>query len=191
MKPLLFTLGLGLSLLMGGCAVSPQSIVLHPQATLTGPIYGQGRELTIKIEDRRSSSVLGTRGGVYENSSVITISNDITAALLLAARTSAAQLGFDGSSSSAPAHLTLILEELSYDTQTSNLINTVSIDANITLVTTVGGSSHTGHYRTQRSHQFPRLPDAQKNQEIISEALSTSLERGFSDISLANFLGQN
>jgi uncharacterized lipoprotein len=191
MKPLLFTLGLGLSLLMGGCAVSPQSIVLHPQATLTGPIYGQGRELTIKIEDRRSSSVLGTRGGIYENSSVITISNDITAALLLAARTSAAQLGFDGSSSSAPAHLTLILEELSYDTQTSNLINTVSIDANITLVTTVGGSSHTGHYRTQRSHQFPRLPDAQKNQEIISEALSTSLERGFSDISLANFLGQN
>jgi uncharacterized lipoprotein len=191
MKPLLFTLGLGLSLLMGGCAVSPQSIVLHPQATLTGPIYGQGRELTIKIEDRRSSSILGTRGGVYEISSVITISNDITAALLLAARTSAAQLGFDGSSSSAPAHLTLILEELSYDTQTSNLINTVSIDANITLVTTVGGSSHTGHYRTQRSHQFPRLPDAQKNQEIISEALSTSLERGFSDISLANFLGQN
>jgi uncharacterized lipoprotein len=191
MKPLLFTLGLSLSLMMGGCAVSPQSIALYPQATLTGPVYGQGRAITIEVEDRRSSSVLGSRGGIYETSSIISISNDINAALLVAAQESAAQLGFDGSSSSAPAHLTLILEQLSYDTQTNNLINTISIDAKITLTTTVAGSSHTGHYRTQRSHKFPRLPDAQKNQEIISEALSTSLERGFSDISLANFLGQN
>jgi len=191
MKPLLFTLGLSLSLIMGGCAVSPQSVVLYPQATLTGPLYGQGRTMTIQVEDRRSSSVLGSRGGIYETSSVISISNDISAALLAAAQKATSQLGFNGSSSSAPAHLTLILEGLSYDTQTVNLINTINIEANITLTTTVGGSSHTGHYRTQRSHKFPRLPDAQKNQEIISEALSTSLERGFSDISLANFLGQN
>ena len=176
---------------MGGCAVSPQSVVLYPQATLTGPLYGQGRTMTIQVEDRRSSSVLGSRGGIYETSSVISISNDISAALLAAAQKATSQLGFNGSSSSAPAHLTLILEGLSYDTQTVNLINTINIEANITLTTTVGGSSHTGHYRTQRSHKFPRLPDAQKNQEIISEALSTSLERGFSDISLANFLGQN
>tara|TARA_B100000767_G_scaffold38134_1_gene32092 strand:+ start:424 stop:999 length:576 start_codon:yes stop_codon:yes gene_type:complete len=191
MKPLLFTLGLSLSLIMGGCAVSPQSVVLYPQATLTGPLYGQGRTMTIQVEDRRSSSVLGSRGGIYETSSVISISNDISAALLAAAQEATSQLGFNGSSSSAPAHLTLILEGLSYDTQTVNLINTINIEANITLTTTVGGSSHTGHYRTQRSHKFPRLPNAQKNQEIISEALSTSLERGFSDISLANFLGQN
>ncbi len=191
MKPLLFTLGLSLSLIMGGCAVSPQSVVLYPQATLTGPLYGQGRTMTIQVEDRRSSSVLGSRGGIYETSSVISISNDISAALLAAAQKATSQLGFNGSSSSAPAHLTLILEGLSYDTQTVNLINTINIEANITLTTTVGGSSHTGHYRTQRSHKFPRLPNAQKNQEIISEALSTSLERGFSDISLANFLGQN
>ena len=191
MKPLLFTLGLSLSLIMGGCAVSPQSVVLYPQATLTGPLYGQGRTMTIQVEDRRSSSVLGSRGGIYETSSVISISNDISAALLAAAQKATSQLGFNGSSSSAPAHLTLILEGLSYDTQTVNLINTINIEANITLTTTVGGSSHTDYYRTQRSHKFPRLPNAQKNQEIISEALSTSLERGFSDISLANFLGQN
>ena len=191
MKPLFFTLGLSLSLLMGGCAVSPQSIVLSPQAALSGPAYGQGRALAITVEDRRSSSVLGSRGGIYEASSVITISNDITSALLIAAQGAANQLGFDGSSASAPATLTLILEQLSYDTQSNNLIHTVSIDAKITLVTTVGGSSHTGHYQTQRSHKFPSLPEAQKNQEIITEALSTSLERGFSDISLANFLAQN
>ena len=191
MKPLFFTLGLSLSLLMGGCAVSPQSIVLSPQAALSGPAYGQGRALAITIEDRRYSSVLGSRGGIYEASSVITISNDITSALLIAAQGAANQLGFDGSSASAPATLTLILEQLSYDTQSNNLIHTVSIDAKITLVTTVGESSHTGHYQTQRSHKFPSLPEAQKNQEIITEALSTSLERGFSDISLANFLAQN
>jgi len=178
-------------LLMGGCAVSPQSIVLSPQATLSGPAYGQGRALTVNVEDRRSSSILGSRGGIYEASSVITISNNITGALLIAAQDAANQLGFDGSSSSAPAQLNLILEELSYDTQSNNLIHTVSINAKITLTTTVGGSSHTGRYQTQRSHKFPRLPDAQQNQEIISEVLSTSLERGFSDISLANFLAQN
>tara|TARA_B110000503_G_scaffold6818_1_gene9249 strand:- start:8747 stop:9322 length:576 start_codon:yes stop_codon:yes gene_type:complete len=191
MKPLFLTFWLSLSLIIGGCAVSPQTIVLRPQASLAGPFYGQGRAITIKVEDRRSSSVLGSRGGIYKNSSVITIANDINAALLLAAQESAAQLGFDGSSSAAPAQLLLILEQLSYDTRTKGLINTVSLSAKITLITSVGGSSHTGHYQTQSSHQFPQLPDAQKNQQIISEVLSTSLERGFSDISLANFLAKN
>ena len=191
MKPLFLIFWLSLSLIIGGCAVSPQTIVLRPQATLTGPFYGQGRVLTIEVEDHRTSSVLGSRGGVYQNSSLITIGNDINAALLLTAQESAAQLGFNGSSSAAPAHLRLILEELSYDTRTKGIINTVSLDAKITLITSVGGSSHTGHYRTQRSHQFTQLPDAQKNQNIISEVLSTSLERGFSDISLANFLAKN
>ena len=191
MKPLLIALCLSLIALMGGCAVSPQSIMIYPQATLAGPFYGQGRALTIKVEDRRSSSVVGSRGGVYETSSVITIANDINAALLVAAQSSAAQLGFDGSSSAAPAQMTLILEQLNYATATKSLIHTISLEAKITLITSVGGSSHTGHYKTENSHQFSQLPDAQKNQQIISEVLSTTLERGFSDLSLANFLAKN
>lgn len=191
MKSLVFTLGLSLSVFMSGCAVSPQSIVINPQATVSGLSYGQGRALTIKVEDRRSSKILGSRGGVYESSSTITIANDINDALLLVAQGAAAQLGFDGSSLAAPATLTLALDELSYNTQTKNLINTITISAKITLITSVNGSSHTGHYQTQRSHKLPSLPNAQKNQQLINEALSTSLERGFSDISLVNFLAQN
>jgi uncharacterized lipoprotein len=191
MKSVIFTLGLGLSVLISGCAVSPQSIVINPQVAASGPAYGQGRALVINVDDRRSSGVLGSRGGVYENSSLITISNDINGALLLAAQSAAAQLGFDGTSSAKPATLTLALDELIYDTQTQNLINTVTIIAKITLTTTIGSSNHTGQYQTERSHKLPQLPDAQKNQDIISEALSTSLERGFSDISLANFLAKN
>jgi uncharacterized lipoprotein len=191
MKSVIFTLGLGLSVLISGCAVSPQSIVIKPQVAASGPAYGQGRALVINVDDRRSSGVLGSRGGVYETSSLITISNDINGALLLAAQSAAAQLGFDGTSSAKPATLTLALDELIYDTQTQSLINTVTIIAKITLTTTIGSSTHTGQYQTERSHKLPQLPDAQKNQEIISEALSTSLERGFSDISLANFLAKN
>jgi uncharacterized lipoprotein len=191
MKSVIFTLGLSLSVLISGCAVSPQSIVINPQVAASGPAYGQGRALVINVDDRRSSAVLGSRGGVYETSSLITISNDINGALLLAAQSAAAQLGFDGTSSAKPATLTLALDELIYDTQTQSLINTVTIIAKITLTTTIGSSTHTGQYQTERSHKLPQLPDAQKNQEIISEALSTSLERGFSDISLANFLAKN
>ncbi|MDC1341639.1 YajG family lipoprotein [Oceanospirillaceae bacterium] len=191
MKSVIFTLGLSLSVLISGCAVSPQSIVINPQVAASGPAYGQGRALLINVDDRRSSAVLGSRGGVYETSSLITISNDINGALLLAAQSAAAQLGFDGTSSAKPATLTLALDELIYDTQTQSLINTVTIIAKITLTTTIGSSTHTGHYQTERSHKLPQLPDAQKNQDIISEALSTSLERGFSDISLANFLAKN
>ena len=191
MKSVIFTLGLSLSVLISGCAVSPQSIVINPQVAASGPAYGQGRALVINVDDRRFSAVLGSRGGVYETSSLITISNDINGALLLAAQSAAAQLGFDGTSSAKPATLTLALDELIYDTQTQSLINTVTIIAKITLTTTIGSSTHTGHYQTERSHKLPQLPDAQKNQDIISEALSTSLERGFSDISLANFLAKN
>jgi len=191
MKPILKTLGLSLSLFISACAVSPQSVVVQPLVNISGALYGQGRALTITVEDRRANTALGSRGGVYEASSTITLSNDINTALLVAAKAASVQLGFDGSSSATPAKVTLVLEQLTYDTQTHNLIHTISLDAKITLITDVNGSNHIGHYRTQRSHKFPRLPDAQKNAEIINEVLSTSLERGFSDISLANFLAHN
>ena len=191
MKALVMTLGISLSLLIGGCAVSPQSVVVNPQASVSGPAYGQGRALAIEVEDRRASSVLGTRGGVYESSSVITIANSIDDALLLATSKAALQLGFDGTGSATPATMTVILDELNYDTKTQGIVNNISIDAKITIIVRVGGSSHTGHYQTQRSHKLTKFPNAQENQAFVNEVLSTSLERGFSDLSLANFLAQN
>ena len=54
MKPLLIALYLSLSVLVAGCAVSPQTITIVPQTNLSGPFYGQGRTLTIEVEDRRA-----------------------------------------------------------------------------------------------------------------------------------------
>ena len=80
---------------------------------------------------------------------------------------------------------------ISFDPRITNISNIDPHKACLIWLKKQTRSSSPGHYQTENSHQFSQLPDAQKNQQIINEVLSTTLERGFSDISLANFLAKN
>src|SRR3990167_6512366 len=68
---LLFGLVAVASLTLVGCAHSPQQ--LSPQPKLNSPLtaVGQGQPVVVRVADGRPSPVLGTRGGLYPETSAI------------------------------------------------------------------------------------------------------------------------
>ncbi len=73
LQRLLFGLITVTSLTLVGCANSPQQ--LSPQPTLTTQLapVGHGQQVVVRVVDGRRSPVLGTRGGLYPETSSITV----------------------------------------------------------------------------------------------------------------------
>lgn len=104
------------SLLLGGCALSPQQ--LNPQPRLQGSLVavGQGQPVQVRVVDGRPSPVLGTRGGLYPETSTISVDGQRMLPRLQAEADAAVRLlGFvpGGSGYNVP-QLTLTLAELKY-----------------------------------------------------------------------------
>jgi uncharacterized lipoprotein len=184
--PLLLSVGL-----LSGCALSPQVIDIYPQAHVSGPAYGQGRQISVAVNDQRPSQTLGSRGGVYGNTSTITINNNLAEAVQMTAEHALKQLGFNGNSSANPAQMSITIETLTYDTRQKNLIYYVDLAAVVRVTTTIDGSVHEGSYKTQGNHQFGQAPTADKNASIINKLLSDTIDRAFSDPNLARFMLKN
>ena len=182
---------LSISVALSGCALSPQIIDIYPQAKVSGPAFGQGRKATVEVINALSSKTLGSRGGVYSDTSTITINNDLAAAVTLTAKHALEQLGFNGNSSFEPAHFQIAIEELQYGSRQKNLIYGVDLVAVLSVTTRIGDSEHVGHYKSEASHEFSQPPSEEKNASIINTVLSDTLDRAFSDPNLARFILKN
>ena len=64
------------SLTLAGCALSPQQLTPQPKLTSSLTPVGQGQPVVVRVVDGRSSPVLGTRGGLYPETSAISVSGE-------------------------------------------------------------------------------------------------------------------
>lgn len=190
MLRLLITLTLSLGLI-SACALSPQVVDIYPQVKVSGPAYGQGRQVDVQVVDKRDSQILGSRGGVYDSSSTITINNNLQSAVLATAQDGLKQLGFNGNSGAQPATMVITINQLTYDTKQKNLLYYVDLEASMSVTTTIAGNVHTGNYKTQGNHQFGQAPDAAKNASILNKLISDTIDRALSDNNLAKFILNN
>ncbi|RCI70797.1 hypothetical protein DT376_32600, partial [Pseudomonas aeruginosa] len=111
---LLLSLMTASALVLGGCALSPQQ--LDPQPVLKGPLtaVGHGQPVVVKVVDGRPGPSLGTRGGLYADTSTLTVrSEDVVPKLQAQAETAVRLLGYTPSANAYNApQLTLTLAEL-------------------------------------------------------------------------------
>lgn len=177
--------------LLGGCALSPQVVNIAPQASVSGPAYGQGRGVNVEVISKLPSKTLGSRGGIYSDTSTITINNDLSAAVKLTAEHALQQLGFSNTSSATPADISISIETLTYSSHVKNLIYHVDVETALKVTTVINGSVHEGNYRTEGAHQFTQAPDEEKNAKVINQLLSDTMARAFSDPNLAKFMLKN
>ncbi|HKM36351.1 MAG TPA: YajG family lipoprotein [Thiopseudomonas sp.] len=167
-----------------GCGLSPQH--LQPEPRFTGQVakVGQGQPVTVLVRDARSSPIIGTRGGLYANSSVISVSG---ASFLprLQAETDAAvrMMGFTPMSQGVGnAQLTLTLTELSYKAIEKNpLSKEAKLQAVYTLEAVNGTRRYSGRYAATLTQGYASAPNEQKNNEWVSSVLGEALQRVFND----------
>jgi uncharacterized lipoprotein len=183
--PLLF--GLALS----GCALSPQE--LSPQPKLTAPLVavGQGQPVQVRVVDQRPSPLLGTRGGIYPETSSISVPADkLMPRLQAEVETAVRLLGFTPTAG-APnaAQLTVTLVELKYQSpKDSSYVTEADITSILRADIQNGNRRYSGRYAASTNQRFGMAPNQQTNTELVSKVLSNALTRLFSDPSIGKGL---
>jgi uncharacterized lipoprotein len=193
LQRLLFSLVAVSALALAGCAHSPQQLDPTPKLNETINPVGQGQPVAVRVVDGRSSPTLGTRGGLYpETSAVIVPKDKIIPKLQAQAEAAVRLLGFTPSANAYNApQLTLTLAELKYQSPKEGLyVTEANVGATFRIEVQNGGRRYTGRYGASLNQRFGMAPNEQTNTKLVSEVLSDALTRVFRDQSISQVLAQ-
>lgn len=193
LQRLLFGLVTVLGMSLVGCAHSPQQ--LDPTPKLNGTInpVGQGQPVVVRVVDARPSPTLGTRGGLYpETSAVIVPSAKVIPKLQAQAEAAVRLLGFTPSPNAYNApQLTLTLAELKYQSPKEGLyVTEANIGATLKIEVQNAGKRYNGRYGASLNQRFGMAPNEQTNTKLVTDVLSDALTRVFRDDNIGRLLAQ-
>lgn len=181
------------SLVLAGCALSPQQIQPDPKINAPLTAVGRGQPVVVRVADGRSSPSLGTRGGLYpETSSVFVRGEDVLPRLQAQAEAAVRLLGFTPSPNAYNApQLTLTLADLKYQSPKEGLyVTEADISATFRVDVRNAGRSYSGRYGASLNQRFGMAPNQQTNTKLISDVLSSALTRAFRDPAIGQLLAQ-
>ena len=178
-----------LGLAAASCARSPQVVTLSP--ALTGPpgkIAGP-RTVELSVRDDRSSKVIGSRGGLYAQTSTITTEDDISPGLTELLTQKLEQQGYIvvPPGSGGQAKLSVALQKLTYETGGA-LLTGIKVSSSVGVTCTKGGETLTSRYVTNHREEFATAPNAKKNSELINMVVGRSLDQMLGDRELRDFM---
>lgn len=177
--------------LLTGCALSPQTVAINPRIDLA-EINQQGEQqgLSLQVADARGTRVVGTRGGVYPETSEISTGEDIKTPIRNVLTKALRNMGYNvvGENEQSAADLKVIVDTLEYKTKSETVMKAVETAATIRVVAKKGNREYTGRYRGKRTTEVLKAPDEDRNAEMINAALSHVLQRLLNDAELHEFL---
>lgn len=175
---------------LSGCALSPQYVDLRPDIEIKQQV-NPSQVVTLSIEDNRGKAQLGTRGGVYKDTSFIYLNRPIADSLRPAAIQALNALGLDTEGQSpVPVNIKLRLDRFDYQMNDEKLPKKVALNIGIHLTATKGSGTHEGQFNSAKEYSFMRAPSDEDNEKIINEILSETLSRLFNDQRLLDFIRQ-
>ncbi|MCH8532684.1 MAG: YajG family lipoprotein [Saccharospirillum sp.] len=179
-----------LAAMLAGCAqFSPQQVEFTPSIEQTSVPQGNGAGILVNVTDRRSSTVIGYRGGTYAESSSITASNDLRRLIENIAEDVLTRGGYRLDGSMVDMQMTIYLDELSYQLEDLDAVRKRATGAaRVSVEVFRDRSNYSNSYRAQRSIETFRYPSEERNDELLNRVLETALNRMFSDAGLENFM---
>ncbi|MGH8354322.1 MAG: YajG family lipoprotein [Pseudomonas sp.] len=181
------------SLTLVGCALSPQQLSPQPKLTAQLTPVGQGQPVVVRVVDGRPSPVLGTRGGLYAETSTISVQGqDILPKLQAQAEAAVRLLGFTPTPNAYNApQLTLTLAELKYQSPKEGLyVTEATINATFRADVQNASRRYSGRYGATLNQRFGAAPNQQTNTKLVGDVLSDSLTRVFKDPTIGQLLLQ-
>lgn len=176
--------------ILAGCAqLSPQQVEFKPAIEQSSVPRGTGAGILVNVTDRRTSTVIGQRGGTYADSSSITASNELRRLIEDLAEEVLTQGGYRLDGSSVDMQMSIYLDELSYQLEDLDAVRKrATAAARVSVEVFRDRSNYSNSYRAQRSIETFRYPSPERNDELLNRVLETALNRMFSDAGLENFL---
>ncbi|MDF1691889.1 MAG: YajG family lipoprotein [Zhongshania sp.] len=190
---LLKTCVLAASVWLTACASSPQAIKLAPQFAAPTSHNGNNSPVHVRVSDQRQNKVLGSRGGTYRDTSVVTIGNDLSLAVEKPLAAHMAAMGYDTDSLSAnTADLHVIFESLVYNHPKEDGVGyDMDMLATVNVEVRRGNEHYEGRYRVKRKQKFFNAPSESHNAELVNGLVVEVLNSMFDDPKLVGFLRKN
>ena len=193
LQRLLFGLITVTSLTLVGCAHSPQQLSPQPKLTTQLAPVGRGQPVVVRVVDGRPSPTLGTRGGMYPETSAISVSSaDLIPKLQAQAEAAVRLLGYTPTTNAMNApQLTVTLAELKYQSPKDSMyVTEATIGATFRSDVKKGGRPYSGRYGASLDQRFGMAPNQDTNTKLVSDVLSDALTRVFKDPSVGRLLGE-
>ena len=192
LQRLLFGLIAVAAITLVGCASSPQQLSPQPKLTQQLAAVGQGQQVTVRVVDGRSSPVLGTRGGLYPETSSVTVNaNDVIPKLQAQAEAAVRLLGFTPVTGGSGPQLTITLADLKYQSpKNSTYVTEATISATFRADVQNASSRYSGRYGASLNQRFGMAPNQETNTKLVSDVLSDALTRVFKDATVGQKLAQ-
>lgn len=166
-----------------GCALSPQSIDLHVKKPYQVSAQGQQKQLSLSVLDDREDKVLGSRGGTYAESAMITLNNDIEQVTAQAFSFSLQQAGFKLTDSEPNASkLVVSIKDFEYQVSKTGIFEKtvkISIIVQAQIINALGESTQVLDSWSQ--WQRFTLPNNETNQEYVIEVFNDVLKKLIED----------
>lgn len=181
------------SLALVGCAHSPQQLKPQPRLNAALAAVGQGQPVVVRVADGRSSPNLGTRGGLYPETSAISVQGkDILPRLQAEAEAAVRLLGFTPSANAYNApQLTLTLADLKYQSPKEGLyVTEADISASFRVDVQNSNRRYSGRYGASLNQRFGMAPNQETNTKLVGDVLSDAMTRAFKDPTIGQILAQ-
>ncbi|MGY2272577.1 MULTISPECIES: YajG family lipoprotein [Pseudomonas] len=191
LQRLLFGLITVTSLTLVGCANSPQQLTPEPKITTQLAPVGHGQPVSVRVVDGRPSPTLGSRGGLYPETALVSVNaQDVLPKLQAQAEAAVRLLGFTPSANAPGApQLTITLAELKYQSPKDGLyVTEASIGATFKSDVSAGTRRYSGRYGASLNQRFGMSPNQDTNTKLVSDVLSDALTRLFKDPSIGSLL---
>lgn len=184
---------LTVAVLAGGlvaCGLSPQQVQPVPRLEGRLPAVAQGQAVAVSVQDKRSSPVLGTRGGLYENNQLTAAPATLERGLREEAEAALRMQGFVPQAG-AGRQLDVQLTHLNYEVvEGRTVFGEVRLTASLHVNLRKPGADYQAEYVARLSKGFVKAPSAQTNDGLVSQVLTDALQRLFEDPAVAEFLAR-
>ncbi len=175
-------------LLLSGCTLSPQTIHVTPAITIAPESFGRGHSINVLVQDNRQDATIGSRGGVYRNSSTIRSANDVAEAVRAQTAAGLVAQGYALTGTEAESMLRIGIDQLSYVVPAGALATSADITAVLRIVAQRDNRQFETTYKSTVNRRFPVTPTATQNEVWINEVLNETLHRFFADPKMRAFL---
>ncbi len=179
------------AVLLAACAHSPVQVRVQPEVQVAPANIGAGYTLQARGVNQLPGGGLGSLGGIYADSSNITLANNIEQALGDSLSRGFENWSFRTIDGPADVQVVANLTDLRYDSPNKLYTTKVDTGASIQLQVMVGGATFFGNYSTSGKDRNLIKPSREEVEVSINKLLSATLQRAFEDEKLKAFLGQH
>lgn len=177
--PLLFVMG---------CALSPQSVHLNPKIDAQFDVIANKTLISVSATDKRANKELGTRGGTYEDSSGIVISNDAALAVKFAMSEGLSSLGFNTNDKAQNIQFDYALNSAKYWADATSLLTNTYLKIEGSVIITAGNERFEGKYSTKLSKETVNRLNEKDNEAFINQGFADHVQKILKDEKTISFL---